>query len=113
MESNVFFYSERGLINCLVLDLKNNLEKTKNFFKLIKFGVEEIQPSWADRILSIDWFVEFSASEFGNPDLIANIHCTDKQRVVFFEAKLRSYKQSSLPMDLSKSFDPQKDGVYK
>ena len=26
MDSRVFFYSERGLINCLVLDLKKNLD---------------------------------------------------------------------------------------
>ena len=113
MESNVFFYSERGLVNCLVLDLKNDLEKTKNFFKLIKFGEKEIKPSWADNILSVDWYIEFSASEFGNPDLIADIHCTDKHRVVFFEAKLRSYKQSAESIDLSIPFNPQKDGVYK
>jgi len=55
-------------------------------YYMIKFGIEEQIPEWVDKVISIDWFVEFSASEFGNPDFIADIHCTDGHRVIFFEA---------------------------
>lgn len=118
MNSKVFFYSERGLLNCLVLDLKSDPEKTKDFFKLIKFGMDEQRPNWVDKVESVDWYVEFSASEFGNPDLIADIHCTDGHRVIFFEAKLKSYEKAASSMDTTVPFEPNEnneypDGIYK
>ena len=113
MDSNVFFYSERGLINCLVLDLKNDAEKTKYFLKLIKFGIDEQTPEWVDKVISVDWYVEFSASEFGNPDLIADIHCTDGHRVIFFEAKLKSYIKTSAEIDFNQNFNSENDGILK
>ncbi len=100
MDSNVFFYSERGLVNCIVLDLLNDIERTKKFLDLIKFGIDECRPTWLNEICGVDWYVEFSASEFGRPDLIADIKCTnDTHRVIFFEAKLSSYSAAAVPME--------------
>ena len=111
--SRVYFYSERGLINSLILDLQNNLTKTRDFLNFIKLGINETQFDWTNKIQSVDWYIEFSASEFGDPDVIADISCSDKHRVIFFEAKLKSYEKSSAPMNMSAVFDPQNDGIYK
>ncbi len=104
MDSRVFFYSERGLINCLVLDLKKNLDMCKVFFKCIRFGTDESTFDWTDNILAVEWYVEFSASEFGNPDLIADVCCPDGHHVVFFEAKLKPYQKAAAVMDMNKPF---------
>ena len=109
---NVYFYSERGLINCLVLDLNNNLDKTKEFLRLIKFGMDEKTADWVDKVLSVDWYIEFSASEFGNPDLIADVNCTDGHRVIVFEAKLKSYEKSAAFIDMTAPFEANPNGDY-
>ena len=80
--------------------------------------MDEQRPNWVDRVESVDWYVEFSASEFGNPDLIADIHCTDGHRVIFFEAKLKSYEKAASSMDTTVPFEPNEnneypDGIYK
>lgn len=113
MDSRVFFYSERGFINCLVLDLKKNLDMCKVFFKCIRFGTDESTLDWADNILAVEWYVEFSASEFGNPDLIADVCCPDGHHVVFFEAKLKPYQKAAAVMDMNKPFEPNSNGIYE
>ena len=112
MGSNVFFYSERGLINCLVLDLQNDISKLRTFLNCIKLGIDEKTPKWVDKVQSADWYVEFSASEFGNPDLIADLNCDDGHRVIFFEAKLKSYEKAAASMDTTVPFEPNEDNEY-
>ena len=113
MESNVFFYSERGLINCLVLDIKDDIIKLREFLKCIKLGMNEDTPDWVDKVQSSNWYVEFSASEFGNPDLIADLNCDDGHRIIFFEAKMTSYEKAATEIDINQPFNPEKDGIYK
>ena len=95
---NIAFYGERGVVNGIVLDLHNDLEKQKIFLKKIRFcGGNEL--SWIDDVENVTWLIEPSFSEFGNPDLIIVAEAKKKKYVLFVEAKLKSYDDSSFPIN--------------
>jgi len=111
--SNIHFYSERGLVDALVLDLNDcmnngNKEIVRKFFESIDMYNGDQDNPFKNIKLSddckIDWFIEpnLGASEgFGSPDLIVSITVKKskedkgKHYIIFFEAKLTSFKDNS------------------
>jgi hypothetical protein len=91
---NITFYGERGIVNGLILDTKDDMEKQISFLKAIRFAGNASLP-WADDVTGIQWLVEPSFSEFGNPDLVLIAQTTSGKYVVFIEAKLRGYDDSA------------------
>lgn len=60
---NILFYGERGIVNGIVLDIKNHPSKQKGFLKAIRFAGGN-SPEWIDNITGADFIVEPSLSEF-------------------------------------------------
>lgn len=89
------FYGERGLVNSIILDMGTDIEKQKQFLKTIKF-TDDYQPTWIADIVKIDYIVEPSFSQFGNPNLIIIAEEKFMERhVIFIEAKVCSYDDAS------------------
>lgn len=85
---NILFYGERGIVNGIILDIKDSIEAQKAFLRAIKFA-DGNRPNWIENLSTMDFIVEPSLSEFGNPDLIIIASETDKtQHVIFLEAKV-------------------------
>lgn len=92
----ILFYGERGIVNGIVLDIKESIEKQKAFLRVIRFPNGVILP-WIDNIISMDFVVEPSFSEFGNPDLIMIAQEENKNRhVLFVEAKVSCYDDAAI-----------------
>lgn len=100
---NILFYGERGIVNGIVLDIKNHPSKQKGFLKAIRFAGGN-SPEWIDNITGADFIVEPSLSEFGNPDLIMIAYEPDnKKHVLFIEAKTHCYQDEAI--DKTSSFN--------
>lgn len=110
MFNSSIFYGERGLVNGLVLELNGNLDLTKTFLKNIRF-CSSAPPAWIDNLQAVNFLVEPSFSEFGNPDLVLICDCLEKQgltrHVVFLEAKIVKYDDSAVPLKESGAKDIQ------
>ena len=92
----MLFYGERGIVNGIVLDIKDDIIKQRAFLKAIKFA-DGSTPEWIDNVTRTDFIVEPSFSEFGNPDLIIIAYETDnKKHVIFIEAKVCSYEDAAV-----------------
>mgnify|MGYP001008799070 CR=1 FL=1 len=92
----VLFYGERGIVNGIVLDIKDDIIKQRAFLKAIKFA-DGSTPEWIDNVTRTDFIVEPSFSEFGNPDLIIIAYEIDnKKHVIFIEAKVCSYEDAAV-----------------
>lgn len=81
-------YSERGAMNALfygmALDCKNGNDAMKEFLKMASFNEEEI-----NKFADFNLFMEFSLSEFGDPDLVIVAKDKNGKGTVFFvEAKV-------------------------
>ena len=63
------YYGERGIVNGIILDIKDDLEKQKKFLKAIKLA-DKSSLDWIDDAAQFHWFIEPSLSQFGNPDII-------------------------------------------
>lgn len=97
----LILYGERGIVNGIVLDIKDDIGKQKAFLKAIKFA-DQSRPGWIDRITGMDFMVEPSFSEFGNPDLILIACETDgTQHVVFIEAKICCYDDAAVKIPVT------------
>lgn len=105
--NDIIFYGERGIINSIVLDIKDDIGKGIDLLKLIKYAHSNssIKPFDEESIKSIRYIVEMSLSQFGSPDLIiiAEMH-NEKKYIFFVEAKLCSYIDSSISCVGLKSF---------
>lgn len=92
--NDIMFYGERGVVNGIILDIKDDLEKVKIFLKSIRFVEGKLK--WVDDLESVIWWGEPNFSEFGSPDLVL-IAKTDKDKyVIFIEAKLICYDDAAL-----------------
>ncbi len=93
---NILFYGERGIVNGIILDIKDSIEAQKAFLRAIKFA-DGNRPNWIENLSTMDFIVEPSLSEFGNPDLIIIASETDKtQHVIFLEAKVCCYEDAAI-----------------
>jgi hypothetical protein len=94
----VRWYGERGIVNALVTHIASAADPLMIVRDLLDAVVwaDGKQPPWVQRVTDAEFVVEISLSEFGNPDLLLVCHTEgeDKPYVVFFEAKIRSYRLS-------------------
>jgi hypothetical protein len=54
--NDIMFYGERGVVNGIILDIKDDLEKVKDFLRSIRFVEGKLK--WADDLESVIWWVE-------------------------------------------------------
>lgn len=105
---DIQFYGERGIVNGILLDIGNDRKKLNDFFQSIRlFGDTELP--WKNGVDSCKWIVEPDLADFGNPDLIAIIESNDQKFVLFIEAKLLSYSDSSYALPDNIEADHLKD----
>lgn len=92
----IYGYSERGAMNALfygmALDRENGENSMREFLKLA--GIKEVYSDF-------NLYMEFSLSEFGNPDLVI-IAKTPVKTVFFVEAKVSCGKIFSLGKEKTK-----------
>lgn len=94
-DTDIIFYSERGIVNGIILDIKDDLNKEKAFLRSIRFADGGVH-DWIDDVKLIKWYVEPSFSQFGAPDLILSAETKDlKKYIIIIEAKLTGYNESS------------------
>lgn len=101
---SILLYGERGLVNSVILEISNNIQLTRKVLGAVKLG-DGRGFNWLEDIKSVDFWIEPSFGQFGNPDLIAICHCKNNEKyVVFFEAKTVRYEDSA--MSLTKKYFP-------
>jgi hypothetical protein len=93
---NIFFYGERGIVNGLVLDLKDDLSKLKKVLNSIEWcSVQE--KSWINDIENAIYLIEPGFSKFGQPDLVIICEAKDGLKSWFFiEVKAIPYHASAI-----------------
>lgn len=94
----LLLYGERGIVNALVLDIHNNIQLIRQVLGAVKLG-DGRGFDWLDKIKEVDFWIEPSFGQFGNPDLIAICRNERNEKyVVFFEAKIVRYEDSAVPL---------------
>jgi len=91
------FYGERGLVNAILFNLlkENNKEENILFLETMKNFVGKSIFD-ASKIKSIDYFLEVSLSQFGDPDLMMKLVDEDGIiHMIFIEAKQTTYEDAS------------------
>lgn len=108
LDTTITYYGERGIVNGIILDIKDDIEKQRSFLKAIKLADKSNLP-WANDAVHFNWFIEPSLSEFGSPDIILTVTTNTTIKYAFFiEAKLNSYDRSSFSLKdlmLKKDYD--------
>lgn len=101
MKIQTHYYSERGLVNCLILWLtkesKDNSESNIiKFLNKIEYINEKYKTKLTDKkIRSVDLFDEFSFGAFGSPDLIIKVQTINNKFYYFMiEAKINSFEEA-------------------
>jgi len=93
---NITFCGERGLINSIILDMGDDLEKHKKFLSSVKFAQGEKLAWISDMDKPPKYIIEPSFAMFGDPDLIIIAKEKNETRhVIFLEAKLCAYNDAS------------------
>jgi len=94
--SKICFYGERGIVNGLVLDLKDDLNKLKDVLRSIEW-CSDGDYSWIDDIIKVVYLIEPGFSKFGQPDLVLVCKIKDgSKRWVFIEVKAIPYNASAM-----------------
>ena len=93
MSKSVYYYSERGMINCLVNWLIKDDDNCKNLLNKIIYA--DLEEKTFDQIDEIEIFNEFSFGEFGDPDLIIKVKTEGIDYYFIIEAKLTTFKSSA------------------
>ena len=94
---NLHFYGERGIVNGLVLDIKDDLELGKAVINSISW-CDHSDTDWISNIQDIQYFVEPGFSKFGQPDLIMICTLSDRtKRYLIIEVKATPYAGSAMP----------------
>lgn len=86
------------MVDGIVLDLKDNLTLLKKFIASIHFcgGKTSV---WVDKVEECVYFVEPSFADFGNPDLMLLCKCKKEKHLIFIEAKVSTYEDSSVDIN--------------
>lgn len=95
--SKLYYYSERGMVNAIVLSIYKYKEAMFHFLKCIKTINEKsiFENINLKDIKEVSIFNEFSLNGFGDPDLIIRVDFYDKESKLFFiEAKVKTYEES-------------------
>ncbi|MEN6325758.1 MAG: hypothetical protein ABFD18_06090 [Syntrophomonas sp.] len=95
----MLLYGERGLVNSIVLEINDNINLIRKVFDATKLG-DSREFNWANDIEKVDFWIEPSFGQFGDPDLIAICNCTGNSKyLVFFEAKTVPYEDSAVSLE--------------
>lgn len=87
-------YSERGAMNALFYGIAQADDK-KAFAEFLKIiGIDY-------NVSDVEFFMEFSLSEFGSPDLLVTFNADDQKHILFIEAKTSCGKK----YELGKAFE--------
>ena len=97
-------YSERGAMNALFYGMafKEDENAMKEFLKLA--GISDV-----DNYSNFELYMEFSLSDFGDPDLVIKANKGGKSVVIFVEAKVSDCSRYSL----NKAFKTHVDNIGK
>ena len=93
MNKSAHYYSERGMINCLVNWLMKGDDNCHKLLKKIDYADNSSKPEFND-ILELHIYNEFSFGEFGDPDLIIKIKTDVGIYCFIIEAKIKTFKES-------------------
>lgn len=95
---SLILYGERGLFNAVILEINDNPDLIKKVLGSVKLGDGKCF-TWLETLERVDFWIEPSFGQFGNPDLIAICYCNNNEKnVIFFEAKTVTYKDSAVPL---------------
>jgi len=87
-------YSERGAMNALFygIALANDEEAFAEFLRISRIY---------NHASNVEFFMEFSMSEFGSPDLLVTFNTNEQKQILFIEAKASCGKRYELEEALS------------
>lgn len=103
-------YSERGLINSLLYEIKfsqNSLENLNQFLKLIAFPYRDIN----FRITTAKILIEQSFSDFGDADLVFLVNNSGNKQIIFIEAKVKTFQRQG--WTITDEFEQLKEGIQQ
>ena len=110
-DPTITYYGERGIVNGIILDIKDDIEKQKKFLKAIKLADRSSLP-WVDDAAHFNWFIEPLLSQFGNPDVILTVETNTKMKYAFFiEAKIKNYDKSAYLLNKNMTLDKYDNGA--
>lgn len=95
--SKLYYYSERGMVNAIVLSIYKYKEAMFHFLKCIRTKNDDsvFKRINLEDIKEVSIFNEFSLNGFGDPDLIIRVDFKNKNPQLFFiEAKVKTYVES-------------------
>lgn len=96
---NFMFYGERGIVNGLVLDIYDNLDRLKKILRAISWCGEQ-SSDWISDIQNVFYLIEPGFGQFGQPDLIIICQlCNGTHRFVIIETKTTLYHDSAKQND--------------
>ena len=89
----IYGYSERGAMSALFygIALANDKDAFNEFLKEIGFDAS---------VSNVEFFMEFSLSEFGSPDLLVTFNANSQKHILFIEAKASCGKSYELKTSL-------------
>lgn len=87
-------YSERGAMNALFYGIAQADDKEAFAKFLKKIGID-------DPVSDVEFYMEFSLSEFGSPDLLVTFNANEQKHILFIEAKTSCGKK----YELKKAFE--------
>ena len=90
----IYGYSERGAMNELFygIALNNDIDAFAEFLDIIGINFP---------VSAVEFFMEFSLSEFGSPDLLVTFTANNQRYILFIEAKTSCGKSFKLEKALS------------
>jgi len=113
MPVEIVWYGERGIINALVVALRQSgVEAVKKLLTLVTWA-NGGRPEWIAHVTDAKLIVEVGLSQFGDPDLIVVCKTDDRTTyVVFLEAKIAGYADSamSIAAGIRKNFNSSVNG---
>jgi hypothetical protein len=93
---NMYFYGERGIVNGLVLDIKDDLSRLKAALNAINW-CKRASRGWIEQIKNATYFVEPGFAQFGQPDLLIICEVENgPKHFLIIEAKAVPYKASAM-----------------
>ena len=102
----VLGYSERGIFNSIVFQIREHPEKMQEFITALNVEID------INENMNFILLNEQSFSDFGNSDLVIIIEQNKQKTVIFVEGKVKTYNQKSY--SLVKEFEKiEKDKHYK
>lgn len=103
-------YSERGLINSLLFEIKysqNSLEILNQFLTSITFPYRNI----TFKVLNVKILIEQSFSDFGDADMVFLVNNNENKQIIFIEAKVKTFQNQC--WTIRNEFEQLKEGIQQ